>query len=114
MACRLAPQIVPVAVTVDVAVTEATLLGVKLAVAGDVAPGVNAMLTPLVDPPSTKCESVGAPSENDAGALPTFTKVSVRDSGLPISVSGKANDVAPPAWKASVAPKGVAESGIER
>jgi hypothetical protein len=105
---------VPVAVTVDVAVTATTLLGVKLAVAGDVAPGFNATFTPLADPPSTKCESVGVPSENVAGALPTFTKVSVRDSGLPTSVSGKANDVAPPAWKASVAPEGAAESGIVR
>src|SRR5580700_2108623 len=114
MACTLVPQIVPEAVTVDVAVAETTLVGVKVAVAGDVAPGLNAMLTPLADPPSTKCESVGVPSENVAGALPTFTKVSVRDSGLPTAVSGKANDVAPPAWKASVAPKGVAESGIVR
>jgi len=102
---------------VDVVLAAIVFVGVKPADALHESPALKVAPMPASSsdaPASTvKRESAGGASVKLAGAFPTFVSVNpISGVGVPTSVDGKASVVGDPCAKASVAPVGVAETGM--
>jgi hypothetical protein len=114
MACKLAPQVVPVGVMAAVAEAELVFVGVKVAVALQTSPAfkVTAASPPSPDALSPNSGFDGVPIVKVAAAFPVFCRLNEREAGTPTAVAGNAREVGPPATKASVAPVAIADKGI--